>query len=412
MKSQCLLFAVLLGASWAFGQQATLTLAPATITACNVWGLGRATVSWRYSQTDEEVQVRVTDANGTPFTGWAPASGSADTGDWVRDGLVFVLVDRNGRELARTQAIVRCAEPSAADSYFPLQVGNIWVYRYNDRSITSDYVTWRVTGTEQNYGQPWYVVAPYRYRTDGYGRIYRIAPGASGPQLWLDPSPQPDPGALLTVQARGMRFVAPLGSFPDSLSYHTWSSSLISEGGTFARGLGLVAQTSDMATGSSGGFFTGLELVYAKVGDRLLSTAMASIDVAAEKQTLDVTGKQVTNCAVPCYFVACYLMPGADPPDTYKPCFQVRVRLTDPTIAASAGTAALKIELLDGQDRAVWQVTRKFESPDAEQVLYQQIPLYSAPDQPLPAGAYRVRATPQGTASAGGSAATIGVRVQ
>lgn len=372
---------------------------------------------WNYSQADQEVQVRVVSIAGTPLTGWAGASGSATTADWVRDGLVFVLVDRGERELARTQAQVRCAEPNVSDSYLPLQVGNVWVYRSSTRFATSNYVTWKVLRSEDLDGERWYVLAQdsaeVRYRTDGYGRIYRLVLNGDRleRQLWLDPTPEPDPGALLHVQNRAASYASPLGNFPDALNYQA-SGSLRMETGTLVRGVGLVAERGDILAGSSGGFSDSLDLVYAKLGDRIrLSVPAPSIEIGVEKQILDVSGRQVTNCAVPCYFVACSLVPGADPPGTYKPCFQIRTRLSDPSLAAFGDAAALTLELLNERGQAVWQDTRKLTS-EAEQILYAQAPLYSAPNQPFPVGTYRVRATPQVAASPAGTAAAIAVRLQ
>jgi len=74
------------------------------------------------------------------MTGLQPTIGSGDTRDWVSDGLLFTLVDSGGGELARATARVKCSpfpDPIAAalasTSYFPLQVGNEWVYRIDSR---------------------------------------------------------------------------------------------------------------------------------------------------------------------------------------------------------------------------------------------------------------------------------------
>jgi hypothetical protein len=55
-----------------------------------------------------EIQVRVGSPAGTPMTGWEPESGSALTGSWVTNGMVFVIVDRQGRERARTSVKADC----------------------------------------------------------------------------------------------------------------------------------------------------------------------------------------------------------------------------------------------------------------------------------------------------------------
>src|SRR5258706_6305560 len=135
--------------------QSNLQISPALITQCALNGLGRATVSWT-SPGPGPVQVRVNGPQGPEFTGPAGPSGSAETGDWVVDNTVFVLMDvAASRELARATARLACAPfsqqvPAAlvAGSYLPLQVGNQWLYRVNDRPFTSQYLQWRVLRAE------------------------------------------------------------------------------------------------------------------------------------------------------------------------------------------------------------------------------------------------------------------------
>src|SRR3977135_4280748 len=114
--------------------QTVFQIRPDVITECSPNGLGRATILWNYSGTGP-VQVRVGPAR-IPMTGLQPSIGSADTRDWVSDGLLFTLVDSGGHELARATARVKCGpfpDPIGAalgaSSYFPLQAGNEWVYR-------------------------------------------------------------------------------------------------------------------------------------------------------------------------------------------------------------------------------------------------------------------------------------------
>jgi hypothetical protein len=57
------------------------------------------------------------------------------------------------------------------------------------------------------------------------------------------------------------------------------------------------------------------------------SALQSTMELSIESLNLDVSGMKATNCAVPCYFAACYPAPGADPAGTYKPCAQARVAL-------------------------------------------------------------------------------------
>src|SRR5258708_38034987 len=92
--------------------QTTLTLVPDVITHCsnNVVSVGRTTVVWNYPGPGP-VQVRVNAPDGPSMTGLAPSQGTAPTGDWVHDGLVFVLTDTGSQELARTTAHVKGNPP-------------------------------------------------------------------------------------------------------------------------------------------------------------------------------------------------------------------------------------------------------------------------------------------------------------
>src|SRR5260370_12821150 len=146
--------------------QTTLTLLTDVITHCsnNVVSLGRTSVVWNYPGPGP-VQVRVNAPDGPSMTGLALSQGTAPTGDWVHDGLIFVLTDAGSQELARTTAHVKCNPAGevlpaglAAASYFPLQVGDEWVYADNDRIITGAYITRRVARAELIGNTLWFVI--------------------------------------------------------------------------------------------------------------------------------------------------------------------------------------------------------------------------------------------------------------
>src|SRR5258708_3618785 len=186
-----------------------LEIRPDVITECSSFGLGRTTIVWNYSGTGP-VQVRVGPA-AVPMTGLQPSIGSSDTGNWVSDGLLFTLVDAGGQELARATARVKCSpfpDPIAAallsTSYFPLQVGNEWVYRIDSRLGTANYSTMRVASVRIINDQASYSVLTgddpntaieTLYRADAQGRIYQL--DRNGLEiLWLDPTANPNPSAV------------------------------------------------------------------------------------------------------------------------------------------------------------------------------------------------------------------------
>jgi len=316
--------------------------------------------------------------------------------------MMFVLIDSGGAELARVTAQVQCggnpdplASALATSTYFPLQIGNVWVYRINSRVTTSSYITRRVTRTEIIGGKLWFIVADGSvetpYRTDELGRVFQLD-SRGNEFLWLDPTPTPDPAATLKVLYKGIPFRNALGAFQDSLQHQI--SGLLSENGTFVRGIGFISKSQNLNTGSSGGFSESLDLVWARIGPNLrFGTPTIGIELSVESLDFNVSGNAVTNCAVPCYFPACGIGPGADPPNTYKPCFQAGVRLHDPAPFESARTLA--IDLLDSTSGAVFHTTQQLTTGDEQEdgVIYQQVPLYTAPNAPVPPGTYQVRAT-------------------
>jgi hypothetical protein len=398
----------------------TVQLVPDVITECTPPSLGRATVVWNYAGAGP-VQIRIGSANGVAMTGLTRPVNSAPTDNWVSDGLIFVLVDATGQELARTTAHVRCnpfpdpiAAALAASSYFPLQVGNEWVYRFDSRVETAARVIRRVAGVRLVGDQAWYAIVTnlnateVLYRVDAQGRIYTM--DAAGHQvLYLDPTANPDPAATVKVVTRGQPLRNALGSFSDALTYSLFGG-LSLETGTYIRGLGLLSNVMNVEAGSSGGFGSGLTLLYARIGGNIrFATPAVALGLSVESTDLDVSGGHVTNCAVPCYFVACGLTPGADPPGTYKPCFEARVRLENLPLQNST---AVDVDLLNAANQSIFHSSINVAAGQAQpdSILSQQLPLYLAPNAPVPPGIYRVQA--KAKLSDGTDAATAIIPIQ
>ncbi len=364
------------GLLWAMcGCAATLAISPETVNQC-ASGLGRVTLSW--SGASGPVDVRVGSSQGVSMTGVVGPEGSASSGNWVTDGLGFFLVNQQGVAEAQATARVRCGSVPPPMSYFPLEVGNQWVYRLDSRLQTSDYLTRTITGTGQVNGLTYYTVSDQtgqvvmRLRLDADGRILRLA--GNGEAVLVDPR-----------TALAASLTGPLGVFADALRVVTTMGGLIREESFYVRGIGLARSSATMLTGSSGGFVLGLELVEARLdgGIRLVLPA-AQVSLSIEKTVLDVTGRKVTNCAVPSYCVACGLI-GADPPGTYKPCVQARVEGrpgADLELRNPAGTAVFRAAALAGSLR------------------YVQVPLYSRPNEPLAPGLYTLVVKANGEAEA------------
>ena len=387
-----LLKLLLLTAPLILAQNAALQLE--TLPGC-VNGLARVRVSWTAPGLTA-VQVLVSEPpNQAQLTGLEPVTGSTETGYWVTDGMRFTLVE-DARVIATSRASLDCSGAGnvlnsslSAIGYFPLQVGNRWVYRVNSRQVTAAHTTRTVTRTEQLNGQTYYVLDnPETFlRADANGRVYRLVTGTSREELFLDPEGSPQSGAVYPTFSRLASAPTPFGVFPGSIDYQAYVGALGFDFGTYVRGLGLTRHTANMVSGSSGGFVFGMELVEARIAGRLYFRNPApAIYLASEKTQLDVTNRQVTNCAVPCYFVACGFAPGADPAGTYKPCFESRIGIERATPGSS-----VELILRDSGGAAVHTVKIPLANP-IDFLRYEQIPLYSSPNQPFPPGTYKLEA--------------------
>lgn len=394
-----------------------LTISPAVITDCRS-GLGHATLAWN-APAGARVQIRIGNRNGTPMTAVTESTGSAETGDWVTDGMVFVLAGSDGYEYARVTARLNCggsidttgAALTASSAYLPLSVGNQWVYRENSRLATSIYFTRTLTTTREVGDRTYFVMetrsqggAPFEtlMRADEKGRILWLNNGSE--EVWLDPGGGP---AIYRGQAPDVDVVTPAGVLPVGLDYQG-PTGLILERGQFARGLGQLSSTATLLTGSSGGFTDGFELIESRIGSGLSFSKHAdSIELSADPTILDITGKNVPNCAVPCYFVACGLAPGADPPGTYKPCFQARIRVgLNSCDSQTPVNAALTLVDAAGTEMFTQDIGITVPPGTCTSAAYVRVPLYSIP---VTTGTYRLNVK---AASRTGEIGAASIRLQ
>jgi len=300
----------------------------------------------------------------------------------------------------------------ATGTYFPLDVGDRWVYREDIRVATATYQTWRVDRTETLNGNTYSVMAiegPYGFygeswfRADSSGRVYILT--GSGDALFMDPTILAPNSGQVQLLGTGSSAVMALGTFPDTVNYVNYVDELDIERGILARGIGLLSSTTVLETGSSGGDTLIRTLVEAEVAGGIHFPALqSSMELGMESLTLNVSGMQVTNCAIPCYFVACYIA-GADPAGTYKPCAQARVALKSWPAGQSR---TVNLQLLAPGGSAVFNTTFAMDSSTSDSVTFLQVPLYSEPNQPFPPGVYRLQA-----ATADGAAqSAVTVKIQ
>lgn len=315
------------------------------------------------------VTVRVL---GVAMTGDEPAIGSAESGFWVTDGMEFSLSGPNGAVLARVKATVRCG---SSGPWWPLDPGNEWTFRTRDRSQTGGHAVWRIARIERINGKDWAVFNPgppqvERVRSEPDGRIYRLRNDGIE-ELLIDPNGAEIGAWQITGRLGPADTLA--GSFGEQVAWTERVFSLIQSSGRLARGAGPVAFGTSVIAGSSGGFGSGYELLEALIQGVRYAPSYARLELLVETPVADISGRKARNCAVPCYFVACGLVPGADPPGTYKPCMEASVR---------GGTAQLR--LIDPSGTTVFETAAEG---------WVRIPLYRPGPVDLPAGNYTVTAT-------------------
>jgi hypothetical protein len=310
--------------------------------------------------------------------------------------MMFFLVDASGNVQASAVANFNCGGTArtidvglAGGSYFPLAIGNTWVYKENNRYATATYLSWSITGTQVVNGQTYYVLAQISpsalaptpspialLRSGANGVIYQST--ASGETVYLDP------GASGTMHAG---YSGLLGVFTDVIQ--PLGTSIPLSTAMYARGLGMVYSEQGAYGGSDGGFLQSLDLIDVRVDGVHLSVPAPKIALAIEQTDLDLTNQHAPNCAVPCYYVACGIGGGpSDPPGFYRPCAQIRID----TEVVPQGYTVLA-ELLDSSGTPV------FKSNPPAGLAYLQVPLYTSPSlnssslTMLPAGNYTLTGT-------------------
>jgi hypothetical protein len=366
---------------------ATLTISPAQIFDCQS-GAAVAEISW--SDASGPVSVRLDAPDGTAVTGFGDPSGSITAaGPWVTDGMKFLLVNQAGGVEATAVAHVSCGSTVRTvdtglqgGSYFPLQVGNTWVYRVNSRVQTRYFVTRTITGTETINGKTYFDLL----QTFAQGDTALIAKlrGDNNGVIWMA---TPDGEQVYLSNGEPTSYTGPIGSFSDAVKV----SAIGPTTSVYARGIGLVHYDSSIMAGSSGGFDESLELIEVRMTGLQIAAPAAKISVSVESTDLDITDQLAPNCALPCYFSACGV--GGFPPDApgvYRPCTQARIEATgDPG-------AEIRLELQDAKGTVLFTDSRIADASGRD-LRYVRAPLYttsspvvSTPFSLLPAGEYRV----------------------
>jgi hypothetical protein len=357
---------------------ATLALDPPVIYDC-AGSVGKATIRWTGAAAGSRIEIGPGRAL---FSQPHASSGSMATEAWVSDGLEFRLTTADGGVQATVVAQVACgtrnvpANGLVTESYFPLQIGNRWVYRRDNRFRTADYVTWQVGGVRSIGGRVYATLL-----ADG-SLIALLREDAEG-TIWRFTGTEQNPSEAVFLNPRAAThapYRSEFGSYADAATA-VETATLLRDTRTFLRGIGLAASRQDLLTGSSGGFTEGLRLIefHLASGPRVAATE-ARITVSAGRTLLNVTAREVDNCVIPCYYTACGIGSPVDPVGTYKPCVRTRVE------ASAEGDAWTEVVLMNASGQAVFRSPVVATSGDT--VRFVQVPLYSEPNHPLPSGTY------------------------
>lgn len=358
---------------------ASLTITPGVITDCQD-GRGVAQLAW--NGTTGTVQIHLTNPAGPLLTTSGDAAGAVATGPWVTDGAIFVLVDSTGTAIASATAHVDCGGTST-QSYFPLQVGNTWIYRLSDRLSTNRYATRSITGTETIGDKTYFdltegTVLRAKLRSDENGVIWSAT--ATGEQVFLDGS---------SSAAKRGAYTGPIGTFPDSVTFSGLINPLEFDTSTYVRGVGPAHLVSNLETGSSGGLIGDYQLVEVLLPGVHYSIPFATVNLSIESTDLNLTAKSVENCALPCLFAACGLGGGQpDPTGTYRPCTAVRVDVTAPA------QSDVQVQFADASGANIYTA----HAAPGGAPLYFRLPIYTVPDPQsirfdlLPMGDYKLTA--------------------
>ena len=187
---------------------------------------------------------------------------------------------------AQSQAVLAAL---GTGSYFPLDVGDRWVYREDTRLATAQYQTWRVDRTVFANGYAYSAIAiegpgttyaEYWFRADSNGRVYILS--GDGDRLFLDPTMVAPNSGQVQVTGPGGTVATSLGTFPDTVNYVN-PMGLDYETGILARGVGVLSSTTIVEAGSSGGTALVRTLVEAEVAGGIQFPApIASFELGME----------------------------------------------------------------------------------------------------------------------------------
>jgi hypothetical protein len=225
--------------------------------------------------------------------------------------------------------------------YFPLQAGNQWVYRVTGgfgRTIT-------VTDTQVINDVAWAVVqhnpgVTQLLRSDGAGKVYSYNPDSQQEALLYD-----------FTGGFPLHYSGPIGVF-DAVGITSEILGLQRTTTIFAAGIGPVAQTTSLTTGSASLLPPARsDLIYARLGGSTVLTASEfSIALSMDRPVYSLSSQDAESCGLS-------LLPAS--PIPYIPCARIRLSLRQkgatPVRITLPSSQIYEMELHDSADTVVWR---------------------------------------------------------
>ena len=119
-----------------------IVAAPNPVQVCEPGGVGQTNISWNAGEDVMEVEIRIGAPDGNLFTD-GESTGSEETGEWVTNGMVFYLINKQTGEVIDTVTVTHtesgCPPPVVTASPNPIQVC--------DGGLGSTTLTWDTTDT-------------------------------------------------------------------------------------------------------------------------------------------------------------------------------------------------------------------------------------------------------------------------
>jgi hypothetical protein len=338
-----------------------------------------------------------------------------------------MLIDNRTMRLTALVFLAACLAAQDVPDYFPLQVGNQWIYRVSGNEL----YTLSVDRTQEVNGQTWYVLrrdgGPERWlRFDGPGRLLELinngeilaadfAAPAGGGGFYSDGKPH--------VTTRTGSYRGPMGTFEGTVLSIEIGTATSHEVHQYLPWVGRIGSSFSLRGGSASLVPPRREdLVYARVnGTNVFAAREFSFGLTTDRPVYELAFGKMDNC----YYVG---FPAAQATaENFLPCLQARVTLkntgNDPVTIPLSTEYIWELELRASNGDVVYRAQsaegpvrrRALVGNPGEVNLTKMVPLYSGefPNiKPLSPGRYRLTARLLDDPSDPGYSASVTLELQ